>query len=80
MRFALALAVLLTASPSFAEDSAAPLAPPPLAPGKPAGVAQAEMNNHDLFIYLSLGLVAVGAAGMVLIFTRSSASSPTTTQ
>ena len=72
----LVLAMLLMASPVFAADNDAPLAP-----GKPAGVAQAEMNNHDLFIYISLGMIALAAGGMALSLSHSSATAaaPTTT-
>jgi hypothetical protein len=77
MRFVVALAILLTASPSFAQQ-AAPLPAGPLPPGKPAGVSQAT-SNHDLFIYISLGLVALTAAGVALNFRHHSSVTATPT-
>jgi hypothetical protein len=76
MPFVMMLAMLLMTSPVYAAESDAPLAP-----GKPAGVAQAEVNNHDLFIYISLGMIALAAGGMALSFSHSSATAaaPTTT-
>lgn len=74
MRFVVALAVLLSASPSLARDSSTPLPP-----GKPAGVAQAEINNHDLFIYIGIGAMAAAAGGMAVILGHSSSSATTTT-
>jgi len=53
------LAVTLFASSAFAADGA-------LAPGKPAGVKQAQMAQTEL--YLALGLTAV-AAGIVVAAT-----------
>jgi hypothetical protein len=49
--------------------------PQPLAPGKPAGVAEAQINNHQLFIYITLGgTVATVAAGLLLLKKSSSTS------
>ena len=49
---------LIVSSAFAATDGAAPLAP-----GKPAGVKQAqEMDNHTLLIVLGLGVVAGGIA------------------
>ena len=80
MRFVMALAFLLMTSPSFADESTGPLASGPLPPGKPAGVEQA--NNHELFIYISLGLIALTVGGIALSYVRtgSSAAPVTTTQ
>jgi hypothetical protein len=79
MRFVTALAILLMASPSFAQQ-AAPSQPGLLPPGKPAGVQQA--SNHDVFIYISLGMIALTAAGLALDFSHhastAAAVTPTT--
>ena len=67
--FALALA---TPSPLVAADNSGPLAP-----GKPAGVKQAQ-NNHQLE-YILVGVSAVVAGGLVIIlikkYTSTSAAS-----
>jgi hypothetical protein len=91
MRFVMAVALVLMTSPSFADESAAPLSPAapsvagpqtlgPLAPGKPAGVKEA--SNHDLFIWISLSLIAITVGGVALtyIHTGGSASTATTSQ
>jgi hypothetical protein len=56
------------------------LPPGQLPPGKPAGVSEAATSNHDLFIYISLGMVALTAAGLALRFSHraSVAATPTT--
>jgi hypothetical protein len=82
MRFVMALAMLLMTSPSFAGETPPPLTsgPPtsgPLAPGKPAGVAQA--SNHELFVYISLSLIAVTVGGVALTYIHTSPSTPATT-
>lgn len=77
MPFVMMLTLLLMVSPVFAADSDAPLAP-----GKPAGVEEAAMNNHDLFIYISLGMITVAAGGIALSLSHHSsaaAAAPTTT-
>jgi hypothetical protein len=51
------LATTVLASTAFAGD-----APETLAPGKPAGVKQAQMADHTLVIGLGVGLVAAGIA------------------
>lgn len=48
---------LLVSSAFAATDSAAPLAP-----GKPAGVKQAQMENNTLLLVVGLGVVAGGIA------------------
>jgi hypothetical protein len=94
MRFVMALAMLVMTTPSYAQEatalSAAPFAldqrppgqrpPGQLPPGKPAGVSEAATSNHDLFIYISLGMVALTAAGLALRFSHraSVAATPTT--
>ena len=80
MRFVMALAMLLMTAPSFADESPGPLASGPLPPGKPAGVQQA--SNHDLFVYISLSLIAITIGGVALtyIHTGSTAAPVTTTQ
>jgi hypothetical protein len=89
MRFVVALAMLVMTTPSYAQEAAPlPAAPfalgqlPPgqLPPGKPAGVSEAATSNHDLFIYISLGMVALTAAGLALRFSHHSsvAATPTT--
>jgi hypothetical protein len=77
MRFVMALAFMLATSPSFANESSGPLTSGPLAPGKPAGVEQA--NNHDLFIYISVGLIAIATGGIVYAFVHKGTSAATTT-
>jgi hypothetical protein len=49
------LATALFASSALADDGA-------LAPGKPAGVKDAQMTNHTLVIGLGVALVAAGIA------------------
>lgn len=49
------LATTLIASSALADDGA-------LAPGKPAGVKQAQMTGNELWIALGLGVVAGGIA------------------
>jgi hypothetical protein len=45
-----------------------------LAPGKPAGLSEAQMNNHQLFIYITIGgSVATLAAGLLLMKKTSAA-------
>jgi hypothetical protein len=52
----------------------------PLPPGKPAGVAQAQMNNHQLFIYITIGgTIATVTAGLLLLKKTKAAATPTTT-
>lgn len=89
MRFVLVpmLALMLAATPVLAGEIASsgpgttgPLAVPamePLPPGKPAGVAQA--NNHQMFIYISLGMIAIAAGGLALDFANRGGSSSTAT-
>jgi hypothetical protein len=84
MRFVVALAMLVMTTPSYAQEAAplpaAPFALGQLPPGKPAGVSEAATSNHDLFIYISLGMVALTAAGLALRFSHHSsvAATPTT--
>ena len=52
-----ALATALFASSAFSEDASAPLAP-----GKPAGVKQAQEQDNTLIILVGLGLIAGGIA------------------
>jgi hypothetical protein len=85
MRFVVAMAMVLMTTPSFAEDTLRPgpafdAAQSPLPPGKPAGVSEAATNNHELFIYISLGMIALTAAGVALNFRHhsSAAATPTT--
>jgi hypothetical protein len=85
MRLATALAILLVASPCLADETpqiAAPQSGPqssPLAPGKPAGVEQA--NNHELFIYISVGMIALALGGVALTYLpKGSSSTPATSQ
>jgi hypothetical protein len=52
-----ALATALFASSAFAENTAAPLAP-----GKPAGVKQAQQQDNTLILLVGLGLIAGGIA------------------
>jgi hypothetical protein len=51
---------------------------PPLAPGKPAGLAKAQINNHQLFIYITLGGTVVTVAASLLLL-KSSTSAATAT-
>lgn len=52
-----ALAVVVFASTALAGE-----APKTLAPGKPAGVKEAQMQDNTLVIGLGLGLIAAGIA------------------
>ena len=73
MRFVMALAMLLMTSPSFADENAGPLPP-----GKPAGVQQA--SNHELFVYISVGLIALTVGGIALTYIhKGSTAAPATT-
>jgi hypothetical protein len=72
MRFVTALALMLMTSPSFAEESSGSLPP-----GKPAGVMQA--GNHERFVYISLGLIAVTVGGVALTYIHTGSSTPATT-
>jgi hypothetical protein len=52
----------------------------PLAPGKPAGLAKAQLNNHQLFIYLTVTAALGSVAGaFLLIKNRHSSSNAATT-
>ena len=41
-----------------------------LPPGKPAGMSEAQLNNHQLFVYLTIGGLLVTAAGAALPVVR----------
>jgi hypothetical protein len=51
---------------------------PPLAPGKPAGLAEAQINNHQLFIYITLGGTLATVAASLLLLKKSSSTSAAT--
>jgi hypothetical protein len=55
---AIVLASSLVVSSSFAATNV----PAPLAPGKPAGVKQAQMEGNTLLLILGVGVVAGGVA------------------
>jgi len=59
------LALVLTSALAVAQT---------LPPGKPAGVAEAQMNNHQLFIYLTIGGTLVTVAGAFLLIKNKNGS------
>jgi hypothetical protein len=60
-----ALALVMTPALSGAQT---------LPPGKPAGVAQAQMDNHQLFIYLTVGGTLVTVVGAFLLVKNKNGS------
>ena len=66
------LATTLIASSALADDGA-------LAPGKPAGVKQAQMTQNELWIALGLTAVAAGVVVAATSQTHSPAPALTTT-
>ena len=53
------VAIVAWAVSTFSAQSA-PAESPPLAPGKPAGVHQAQASSPDTAIFIGLGLLVIG--------------------